>query len=97
MVLPPGSNGLFDSAASYLSSGLNASWTMVRRISTLSNSTALVNALSLIWQPLGVTFPGGAGLADHGSNVAGVSRVMTVYPTRQLIVAVTVSTGGRWC
>ena len=77
MLLPSGSNGLFDSAASYLSSGLNASWTMARQITTLSHSTALVNALSLVWQPLSAAFPGDVGLTDHGSNVAGVSRAMT--------------------
>ena len=81
MLLPPGSNGFFDSAASYLSSGLNASWAAARRITTLSHSTALMNTLSLIWQPLSVAFPGEGGLTNHGLNDAGVSRTTTTDRT----------------
>ena len=74
MLLPPGSNGLFHSAAAYLSSGLNASLTAARRVGTLPPSTALVNALSLIWKPLSVTFLGGAQPINHAADTTGVSR-----------------------
>jgi len=76
-MLPPSSNDLFHSTTSYLSNCLNASWTAARSFNTLRASTALLNVLSLIWQPLSVTLPGGAGLTDHAPNTTGVSRVVT--------------------